>query len=128
MTQQTSLDWSSGELAEGLRCYCAERFFLAHEHWEIVWLKSSEPEKAFLQSLIQTAAAFHHLQKQNKVGAVSLLQNALRKLEALPTSFGGIAVARLRDEVRAWLQALNDQNTTSHLPYPEIRKTTSPSA
>lgn len=128
MTQQTSLDWSSGELAEGLRCYCSEQFFLAHEHWESVWLKSREPEKAFLQSLIQTAAAFHHLQKQNNIGAVSLLQNALRKLEALPPSFGGIAVAPLRDQIRAWLQALNGESPPSQLPYPEIRKTTSPSA
>jgi uncharacterized protein len=57
----TRLDWSCGELAEGLRCYRAEEFFLAHEHWEGVWLKAQEPEKTFLQALIQTTAAFHHL-------------------------------------------------------------------
>lgn len=121
MTDRESLDFSSGELAEGLRCYCAEQFFLAHEHWEAVWLMSSEPEKAFLQSLIQTAAAFHHLQKQNHIGAASLLRNALRKLERLPSSFGGIAVAPLREEIRAWLQALHAPGTPN-LPFPEIRR------
>lgn len=121
MTQQLPLDWSCGELAEGLRCYRAEQFFLAHEHWESVWLRCDDPEKAFLQSLIQTAAAFHHLQKQNTIGAASLLQNALRRLEPLPPSFGGIAVASLRDEIRAWLQALSSQSATSQLPFPEIQ-------
>ena len=121
MTQKLPLDWSCGELAEGLRCYRAELFFLAHEHWESVWLRSPEPEKAFLQSLIQTAAAFHHLQTQNNIGAASLLQSALRRLEPLPPSFGGIAVAPLRDEIRAWLQALSGQSAPPHLPFPEIQ-------
>lgn len=125
---QNMLDWTTGDLAEGLRCYCAGEFFLAHEHWESVWSNSSEPEKAFLQSLIQTAAAFHHLQKQNSIGAASLLRNALRKLEPLPSSFGGIAVAPLRDEIRGWLQALNGKCALPHPPYPEIRKATDLSA
>jgi hypothetical protein len=128
MRQNELLDWTTGDLAEGLRCYCAGEFFLAHEHWESVWLNSSEPHKAFLQSLIQTAAAFHHLQKQNHIGAASLLRNALRKLEPLPSPFGGIAVAPLRDEIRAWLQALHGQCALPHPPYPEIRTTPNSSA
>jgi uncharacterized protein len=127
MMQDELLDWTTGELAEGLRCYRGGQFFLAHEHWESVWLQSREPEKAFLQSLIQTAAAFHHLQKQNDIGAASLLRNALRKLDPLPSSFGGIAIAPLRDEIRAWLQALDGHRDLPHLAYPAIRTTPDPS-
>ncbi|MFZ0744479.1 MAG: DUF309 domain-containing protein [Terracidiphilus sp.] len=116
-----SLDWNCGELAEGLRCYRAEEFFLAHEHWESVWLKSQEPEKAFLQSLIQVAAAFHHLQRENHVGTASLLRAALRRLEAFPDIFGGIAVASLRDHIDRWVQALGLRDYTSVPAYPEIR-------
>jgi uncharacterized protein len=54
------LNWTAGELAEGLRCYRAREFFAAQEHWEIAWLRSREPEKAFLQGLIRVAVAFHH--------------------------------------------------------------------
>ena len=50
------LDWNSGALAEGIRCYRDCEFFLAHEHWESVWLRLEEPEKSFLQALIQTTA------------------------------------------------------------------------
>jgi Domain of unknown function (DUF309) len=56
-------DWTQGALAEGLRLYHAGEFFAAHEAWEGVWLRAQEPEKKFLQGLIQVTAAFHHLQR-----------------------------------------------------------------
>ena len=103
-----SLDWGAGALEEGLRCYRSGQFFEAHEHWESVWLKLDEPEKSFLQALIQVTAAFHHYQRGNLVGTESLLRRALRRLEVCPAKFGGIAVEPLRDEVRAWVKALED--------------------
>lgn len=42
----------------GLAHFNAEKFFEAHEFWEEIWLVESEPEKTFLQGLIQVAAAF----------------------------------------------------------------------
>ena len=59
MLPRTPLDWTQGDLFEGLRCFHSGAFFEAHEHWESVWLASQEPEKTFLQGLIQVAAAFH---------------------------------------------------------------------
>ena len=102
------LDWKSGALAEGLRCYRNAEYFEAHEHWERVWLKLDEPEKSFLQALIQVTAAFHHYYAGNLVGAASLLRRALRRLEVCPAEFGGVAVGPLRDEVRVWVKALED--------------------
>jgi predicted metal-dependent hydrolase len=115
------LDWSRGALADGLQCYRNEEFFLAHEHWEGIWLKAEEPEKTFLQALIQTAAAFHHLQRGNSAGTASLLQAALRRLDPFPAAFGGVAVTPLRESIRAWLQALDRQHTSPHLPFPQIQ-------
>jgi len=102
------LDWSVGELAEGLKRYRAGEFFAAHEHWESVWLRLDEPEKSFLQALIQVTAAFHHYYAGNLVGAASLLRRTLRRLEVCPEEFGGVAVGPLREEVRVWLKALED--------------------
>lgn len=100
------LDWTSGALAEGLQCYRSREFFLAHEHWESVWLSLEEPEKSFLQALIQTAAAFHHLNAGNPAGAASLLRKSLRRLELCPASFAGIVTGPLCGQVRNWLHAL----------------------
>ena len=66
------LDWTCGGLAEGLRCYRAGQFFAAHKHWQAVWLELPDPEKTFLQALIQVAAAFHHFQRGNQEGTFLL--------------------------------------------------------
>jgi hypothetical protein len=113
-----TLDWSGDGLAEGLRCYKDGEFFEAHEHWEGVWLKREEPEKTFLQALIQITAAFHHLQRKNVRGAASLLRAALRRLEAFPEVFEGIEVAGLRESVRTWLAALERGDAEPQLPIP----------
>jgi len=116
-----SLDWSCGALAEGLQCYKSGEFFLAHEHWEGVWLTCAEPEKTFLQALIQITAAFHHLQRENFAGTASLLRAALRRLDAFPAAYGGIAVEDLRVSLRAWLQAFDREDALQRLPIPHIR-------
>jgi predicted metal-dependent hydrolase len=116
-----TFDWTEGALAEGLRLYDAREFFTAHEAWESVWLDSPEPEKTFLQGLIQVTAAFHHLQRNNPLGTVLLLQAALRRLDRYPESFGGISVVLLCDDIRERLRSLEAGETASQLPSPRIR-------
>lgn len=106
------LDWSSGELAEGLRLYEAGEFFAAHESWELVWLRTLPPEKAFLQALIQVTAAFHHGQRGNPRGTRLLLEAALTRLDPLPDIFGGIQVTQLRNDIRTRLADLEANNPT----------------
>jgi len=84
-------------------------------------LHLKEPEKSFLQALIQTTAAFHHVQTGNIRGAVSLLGKALRRIESCPEAFGGIDVAQLREESGAWLLALKSGTGALPATIPEIR-------
>ena len=116
-----SLDWESGPLAEGLQCYRNAKFWIAHEHWENVWLRLEEPEKSFLQALIQTTAAFHHVQTGNIRGAVSLLDKALRRFGACPEAFGDIDLAQLREEAGVWLLALKSGTGPRPAAFPQIR-------
>jgi uncharacterized protein len=113
-------DWNSGALAEGVRCYRNEQFWLAHEHWESVWLRLQQPEKTFLQSLIQITAAFHHLQTGNTRGAISLLRRALHRLEPYPTPFRGIDLAQLRKKAGEWLLALESGTEPRPKSFPQI--------
>lgn len=113
-------DWQTGALAEGLHCYRTQQFFLAHEHWEGVWLACNEPEKTMLQCLIQIAAAFHHLEKGNRIGAVSLLTRALHRLEPYPDELAGVSIHKLRQSVREWLRILADSGAVPELPFPPI--------
>src|SRR5580700_11440044 len=105
-SQRMTFDWTQGPLAEGLRLYESGEFFAAHEAWESVWLKSPEPEKTFLQGLIQVTAAFHHLHRDNRLGTVLLLRAALRRLDRCPSCFGGISVGLVCEDVRDCLRRL----------------------
>jgi len=116
-----ALNWDHGPLAEGLRCYRNREFFETHEHWESVWLRAAEPEKKFLQALIQITAAFHHYQRGNRVGAASLLRAAQRKLDSYPATFGGLNVEAIQQSVCAWLSALNTKEPAPAHPFPTIR-------
>ncbi len=116
-----TLDWTQGELAEGLRCYRSRKFFSAHEHWESVWLVTKGPSKTFLQALIQLAAALHHFQRGNSRGAASLMQTALRRLEPHPDCFAGIAVASLCQEISEWQKKVKTGDVPSDLAAPQIR-------
>lgn len=114
-------DWTSGSLADGLHCYHNQEFFAAHEHWEAEWLRRMEPEKKFLQALIQVTAAFHHLQRRNFEGAASLLRAALGRLETYPAEFQGVAVEELRRSIHTWLEALKAAPQPPVIPFPQIR-------
>ncbi len=115
-----SLDWKSGPLAEGLACFRNAEFFLAHEHWESAWLTLEGSEKRFLQAMIQVTVALHHHQSGNRAGALSLLTRALRKLEPLPPSCGGIALAPFRAALKDWLCFLDTGAASNPSPIPEI--------
>ena len=81
-------------------------FFEAHESWEEIWDEADEPERTFLQGLIQAATALHHLGRGRFDPAGRLLAKSLGKLAPYDDGFGGIALARLRDDLRAIQSAL----------------------
>ncbi len=114
-----TFDWTHGPLAAGLRHYNAAEYFAAHEAWESVWLTAPQPEKLFLQALIQVTVAFHHLSRSNPLGATRLLTAALAKLSPYPPDFATLNVSLLRDDLRAHLRALTTPPTTQ-LPPPRI--------
>ncbi len=91
---------------KGLQQFNRGRFFDAHETWEEIWLASPEPEKAFLQGIIQVAAAFHHYARGNRAGTQSLLEAGLKKLERFPKNHRGLQLEELRAAARLWIDAL----------------------
>jgi len=90
----------------GVEEFNRREFFAAHETLEEIWLKAPEPEKTFLQGVIQVASAFHHYLKGNHAGAEPLLRRGLEKLEKSPDGYAGIDVQRLRKKAMWWLEEI----------------------
>ena len=90
----------------GIEHFNQGEFFICHEVLEEIWLTETPAEKPFYQGLIQTAAAFHHLQRGNRSGAASLLVAGLEKLENCPAVSHGLALEDLRAGLRTCLGVL----------------------
>jgi uncharacterized protein len=91
-------------------------FFEAHEALEDVWRAAPQPEKKFLQGLIQVAVALHHYGKGNLAGARSVLRRAFRNISLYPEGFGGIHSAALLHSIAEWQRALDEGTATPALP------------
>lgn len=91
---------------EGLAHFNAKKFFEAHEFWEEIWLVEPEPEKTFLQGLIQVTAAFHHRQRGNPEGVELLLAAGIVKLLRFPEDHRGLAIGELRENAKRWARAV----------------------
>ena len=105
---------------KGLEAFNSGHFYNAHEHWEEIWLKTPNPDKMFLQGLIQVAAAFHHHSRSNLQGTRNLLQAGLLKLDRFPETHGGITLEPFREAVRGWLAALDAGEIGDKLKPPRI--------
>ena len=105
---------------KGLEAFNAGHFYDAHEYWEEVWLETLDPEKMFLQGLIQVAAAFHHYTRENRQGTRNLLQAGLAKIDRFPHVHRGLALEALRIAVRQWVAALDGGEDPAEDEFPRI--------
>lgn len=104
---------------EGLLLFNQHSFFEAHEVLEDVWRAAPEPERKFLQGLIQVAVALHHHSRGNLVGCRSLLDRARRNLATYPAEYGGVDLGALLQSVDRWREALHQGRPAP--PFPQLR-------
>src|SRR5438128_3494078 len=76
------------EYIAGIDLYNAGEYHAAHDAWEERWMGPVAPdEKLFLQAMIQSAVAFHHLQIGRPGAARRLYLLAKKKLARLIKRF-----------------------------------------
>ena len=70
----------------GIDLYNAREFHAAHDAWEERWMDEAGPrEKLFLQAMIQSAVAFHHLEIGRPGAARRMYHMAKEKFARLGT-------------------------------------------
>jgi uncharacterized protein len=109
------------QFEDGILRFNAGQFFEAHEVWEQLWLRAPATEKAFLQGIIQIAAAFHHYGLGNLPGAKSLATAGVEKISKYPDGHRGMDVARLASDVQAWIEPLTGEKSAGR-PWPAIHR------
>src|ERR1700728_325704 len=105
----------------GIAHFNAAEFFEAHEVWEEIWLEEAEPEKTFLQGIIQIAAAFHHYCRENADGTETLLAAGIVKLARFPAHRRGLAIDELRSAAKQWARSIGKGEKPKRSEIPRLR-------
>ncbi len=93
-------------LAQAIEEFNTHRFFQCHETLEDIWRAEPRPLRQFYKGVIQVAAGFHHLRRNNWKGTVNKLESGTRYLEPFRPRYLGVDVHRLIDEARSCRAAI----------------------
>jgi hypothetical protein len=108
------------EYIAGIDLYNAREFHAAHDAWEDRWLGPvGQQEKLFLQAMIQSAVAFHHLEIGRPGAARQMYQAAKEKFARLKTN------AFMSLDLEAY-QAQLDRSLSWLMTVPDPRELTPP--
>jgi predicted metal-dependent hydrolase len=104
------------EYIAGIELYNAGEFHAAHDAWEDRWVDEAGPaEKLFLQAMIQSAVAFHHLEIGRPGAARRMYQMSKEKFARLGAPvFMSLDLADYQaqlDRALAWLLEVADPRT-----------------
>ena len=116
------------EYIAGIDLYNAGEFHAAHDAWEERWMgEVGAQEKLFLQAMIQSAVAFHHLEIGRPGAARQMYTRAKEKFARLGTNvFMSLDLEDYQaqlDTALSWLLTVPDPRelTQPDLPPPRIR-------
>lgn len=83
-------------MRDGAGAFNRGEFYEAHEFWEDVWNEIDDPERTWVQGMIQIATGLHKLTRERPDVCRTLLEKALTKLADAPPALYGFDLTRLR--------------------------------
>jgi hypothetical protein len=107
------------EFWQGIEEFNQCEFYACHDTLEALWMEASEPEKRFYQGVLQIAVGCYHLGNLNWRGAVILLGEGMRRLEAYEPAYSGIDVTELREQSAELLTALQQAGAENVVDFVE---------
>ena len=111
------------EYIAGIDLYNAGEFHAAHDVWEERWMGEVGPqEKLFLQAMIQSAVAFHHLEIGRPGAARQMYTRAKEKFARLGTTvFMSLDLAQYQSQLDlalSWLLTVPDPRELEQPDFP----------
>ncbi|MGH7766269.1 MAG: DUF309 domain-containing protein [Candidatus Binatia bacterium] len=101
-------------LREGIRLFNAGRYFESHEALEEYYQRAEETHRAFLEALVQLAAALRLARDFDEAkGPARMVRQALIRLENYRPIYLGIKVAGLMQAMEAWANETEKSGQTA---------------
>jgi predicted metal-dependent hydrolase len=105
---------------EAVRLFNAGEWYACHDGFEELWHETQGPCRKVLQGILQIAVAHLHLERGNRRGATVLLGEGLGRLQNAGLAQLGLDLDQLREQARARLQALQQEQDPTGLPLPRL--------
>ncbi|HEY9871771.1 MAG TPA: DUF309 domain-containing protein [Candidatus Obscuribacterales bacterium] len=108
---------------KGIEEFNRREFFQCHETLEDFWHRQSDAERDLTQGIIQIAVGYYHFLRDNRPGALKLLDRGTRRIQKYLPACWGIDVAALVEAVSRDREALSRAGTDEpvQLQFPQIR-------
>lgn len=91
---------------EGIALFNQRQFYACHDVFEALWHEAIEPDRTFLQGILQIAVGLHHLSNTNRRGATILLGEGMARLQDYQPDYATVDVSSLLAQSGQVLQAL----------------------
>src|SRR4051794_5889289 len=90
----------------GREAFNRGEFYEGHEFWGGVWEVFVDPDRRWIQGLIQIATGLHKLQRERPDLCRTLLRKALEKIVDAPESLDQLDLGTVRQQSKELLEAL----------------------
>jgi uncharacterized protein len=91
---------------QGVKEFNQGEYYACHDTLEALWMVAADPPKSLYQGILQIAVACYHLGNQNWLGAVTLLGEGIRRLQAYEPTYAQLDITQLVAESRQLLTEL----------------------
>lgn len=88
-------------------------FYPCHDSLEALWMDATEPDKTFIQGILQLAVACYHLSNGNERGAMILLGEGINRLQGYRPVYETIDVTTLVYSSSVLLSCIQGMDTPS---------------
>ena len=105
---------------DAVRLFNAGEWYACHDGFEELWHETQGPCRKVLQGILQIAVAHLHLERGNRRGATVLLGEGLGRLHNAGPAQLGLDLEPLREQARARLLALQQDQDPAGLPLPRL--------
>lgn len=102
---------SDPRYSEGIILFNQRQFYACHDVFEALWHEAIEPDRTFLQGILQIAVGLHHLSNLNRRGAMILLGEGGARLQDYQPDYATVDVSSLLTQSEPILQALQSLST-----------------
>lgn len=97
----------------GLAEFQAGQFYPCHDTLEALWMDAIEPDKTFIQGILQLAVACYHLSNSNQRGSMILLGEGIKRLRDYQPIYETVNVETLVQDSAALLSCIQRLDASS---------------